>query len=64
LVMPWVLCGVLKSLESAHTGSVRSRSSGPDSPFRLSPAAFDEHEGDTVTEHRFVNVLSPSCSSR
>jgi hypothetical protein len=30
----------------------------------LSPAAFDEHEGDTLTEHRLVNVLSPSCSSR
>jgi predicted Zn-dependent protease len=30
----------------------------------VSPAAFDEHEGDTLTEHRLVNVLSPSCSSR
>jgi hypothetical protein len=29
----------------------------------LSPATFDEHQGDTITEHRFVNVLSPSCSS-
>ncbi len=30
---------------------------------RLSPATFDEHEGDTITEHRFVNVLSSPCSS-
>jgi hypothetical protein len=29
----------------------------------LSAATFDEHEGDTITEHHFVNVLSPSCSS-
>jgi len=29
----------------------------------LSPATFDEHEGDTITEHRFVNVLSSPCSS-
>jgi hypothetical protein len=29
----------------------------------VSPATFDEHQGDTITEHRFVNVLSPSCSS-
>ena len=28
-----------------------------------SPATFDEHEGDTITEHRFVNVLSSPCSS-
>jgi hypothetical protein len=29
----------------------------------LSLATFDEHEGDTITEHRFVNVLSSPCSS-
>jgi len=29
----------------------------------VSPATFDEHEGDTFTEHRFVNVLSSPCSS-
>jgi ribosomal protein S18 acetylase RimI-like enzyme len=27
---------------------------------RVSAATFDEHEGDTIVEHRFVNVLSPS----
>jgi hypothetical protein len=30
----------------------------------VSPATFDEHEGDTIDEHRFVSVLSPSWSSR
>jgi hypothetical protein len=30
---------------------------------RLSAATFDEHEGDMIVEHRFVNVLSSSCSS-
>jgi hypothetical protein len=29
----------------------------------LSAATFDEHEGDMFAEHRFVNVLSSSCSS-
>jgi DNA replication protein DnaC len=29
----------------------------------LSPATFDEHQGDTMADHRFVNVLSPSSSS-
>lgn len=36
------------------------RSSGFTSP--LSAATFDEHEGDTIDEHRFVTRLSPSCS--
>ena len=31
--------------------------------YEVSPATFDEHEGDTITEHRFVNVLSSPCSS-
>jgi hypothetical protein len=26
----------------------------------LSPATFDGDEGDTIREHRFVSVLSPS----
>jgi hypothetical protein len=26
---------------------------------RLSPATVDDHEGDTVGEHEFVNMLSP-----
>jgi len=30
---------------------------------RVSPATFDEHEGDTIHEHEFVNVLAPSCAS-
>ena len=30
---------------------------------RLSPATLDDHEGDTVGEHEFVNMLSPSWSS-
>jgi hypothetical protein len=30
---------------------------------RLSAATLDEHEGDTMHEHQFVNVLSPSCPS-
>jgi len=30
---------------------------------QVSAATLDEHEGDTIHEHRFVNVLSPSCSS-
>jgi hypothetical protein len=25
----------------------------------LSPATVDDHEGDTVGEHEFVNMLSP-----
>ena len=25
----------------------------------LSPATLDDHEGDTLHEHEFVNVLSP-----
>jgi hypothetical protein len=29
----------------------------------VSAATFDEHEGDTIAEHRFVNVLSSSWSS-
>ena len=29
----------------------------------LSAATLDEHEGDTMHEHQFVNVLSPSCPS-
>jgi hypothetical protein len=29
----------------------------------MSAATFDEHEGDTFPEHRFMNVLSPSWSS-
>ncbi len=28
----------------------------------LSAATLDEHEDDTMREHQFVNVLSPSCS--
>jgi hypothetical protein len=24
------------------------------------PATFDEHEGDTIHEHEFVNTVSPS----
>jgi hypothetical protein len=31
---------------------------------RVSPAKLDEHEGDTMDEHRFVNMLSPSWSLR
>jgi len=30
----------------------------------VSPAKLDEHEGDTMDEHRFVNMLSPSWSLR
>jgi len=30
---------------------------------RLSGATLDEHEGDTIHDHQFVNVLSPSCPS-
>jgi hypothetical protein len=30
----------------------------------LSPAKLDEHEDDTIDEHLFVNVLSPSWSLR
>lgn len=26
---------------------------------RVSPATLDDHEGDTVGEHEFVNMLSP-----
>jgi len=29
----------------------------------LSGATLDEHEGDTIHDHQFVNVLSPSCPS-
>jgi hypothetical protein len=29
----------------------------------LSPATFDVHEGDTIHEHLFVNVLSSWWSS-
>jgi hypothetical protein len=29
----------------------------------LSGATLDEHEGDTMHEHQFVNMLSPSCPS-
>jgi hypothetical protein len=25
----------------------------------LSPATLDDHQGDTVSEHEFVNMLSP-----
>jgi hypothetical protein len=28
----------------------------------LSPATLDDHEGDTVGEHEFVNMLSPLSS--
>ncbi len=27
--------------------------------YQLSPATLDDHEGDTLHEHEFVNVLSP-----
>ena len=30
----------------------------------MSPAKLDEHEDDTIDEHFFVNVLSPSWSLR
>jgi hypothetical protein len=30
---------------------------------QLSGATLDEHEGDTIHDHQFVNVLSPSCPS-
>ena len=30
----------------------------------LSPAKLDEHEGDTIDEHPFVNMLSPLWSLR
>jgi hypothetical protein len=29
----------------------------------LSPATLNDHEGVTLREHQFVNVLSPSSSS-
>jgi hypothetical protein len=29
---------------------------------QVSPAAFDEHDGDMVREHQFVNALSSSCA--
>jgi hypothetical protein len=29
----------------------------------VSGATLDEHEGDTMHEHQFVNMLSPSCPS-
>jgi hypothetical protein len=29
----------------------------------VSGATLDEHEGDTIHDHQFVNVLSPSCPS-
>jgi hypothetical protein len=29
----------------------------------VSPATLNDHEGVTLREHEFVNVLSPSCSS-
>jgi hypothetical protein len=29
----------------------------------LSAATLDEHEGDTILDHRFVNVVSLSCPS-
>jgi hypothetical protein len=28
----------------------------------VSPATLDDHEGDTVGEHEFVNMLSPLSS--
>jgi hypothetical protein len=28
----------------------------------LSPATLNDHEGDTLREHEFVNVLSPPSS--
>jgi hypothetical protein len=31
--------------------------------FLMSPATVDVHEGDTIHEHPFVNVLSPWWSS-
>jgi hypothetical protein len=30
---------------------------------KVSPATLNDHEGVTLREHEFVNVLSPSCSS-
>jgi hypothetical protein len=35
----------------------------PELPDPLSPATLNDHEGVTLREHVFVNVLSPSCSS-
>jgi hypothetical protein len=32
------------------------------SSWKLSPATLDDHEGVTLREHEFVNVLSPWSS--
>ena len=55
--------------ESAVTGTTTAVSVDLTTGFtetssQVSPATFDEHEGDTLIEHRFVNGLSPSCPSR
>jgi hypothetical protein len=33
---------------------------GAQKDWRVSPATLNDHEGDTVSEHEFVNMLSPS----
>jgi len=53
--------GMPRSTSAPPTGSSGDQEDGRPP---LSPATFDEHEGDTIDEHRFVNVLSPSWSSR
>jgi len=30
---------------------------------KVLPATFDEHEDDTIHEHEFVNIVSPSWPS-
>ena len=47
-----VLPGIPGQLERLETGEGA-----------LSAATVDEHRGDTMTEHRFVNVLSSSRPS-